>query len=49
MVLLRAEPLRYPLTGAESEGPHRWLAVFTEPGTQTAVGPIAEAPCMITP
>jgi len=45
----RAELFRAPLTGAEPAGPYRWLATFTEPGAQTPVGTIAEAPFMITP
>jgi lysophospholipase L1-like esterase len=43
------EIFRYTLTGEESPGSYRWLAGFTEPGTGTIVGSIAQAPFTFNP
>jgi lysophospholipase L1-like esterase len=45
----RAELFHYTFTGSEPPGHYRWLAVFTEPGTGTMVGVIAQAPWTFSP
>jgi lysophospholipase L1-like esterase len=45
----RAELFRATLTGAEPPGHYRWLAVFTEPGTGSMVGAMAQAPFTFSP
>lgn len=40
---------RYTFNGQEPVGPYRWLAAFTEPGTFTIVGEIAQAPFTFAP
>jgi lysophospholipase L1-like esterase len=45
----RAELFHYTFTGVELPGSYLWLAAFTEPGTGTIVGTIAQAPFTFTP
>jgi lysophospholipase L1-like esterase len=42
VVQFRAELLRYSFTGAELPGQYRWLTAFTEAGSETVVGTVAE-------
>jgi lysophospholipase L1-like esterase len=45
----RAELFHYTFTGSEPPGDYRWLAVFTEAGTGTMVGAMAQAPFTFSP
>jgi hypothetical protein len=49
VIPFRAELFHYTFTGSEPPGNYRWLAVFTEPGTGTMVGVIAQAPLAFSP
>jgi hypothetical protein len=43
------ELVRTTFSGMEPVGRYRWLAVFTEPGTQTLIDTIAQAPFLFSP
>jgi lysophospholipase L1-like esterase len=45
----RTELFHYTFIGSEPPGDYRWLAVFTEPGTGTMVGAMAQAPFTFNP
>jgi lysophospholipase L1-like esterase len=45
----RGEVFRHTLSGQELPGNYVWLAAFTEPGTGSIVGTVAQAPFLISP
>jgi hypothetical protein len=45
----RGEVFRHTLSGQELPGNYVWLAAFTEPGTGSIVGTVAQVPFLISP
>jgi 6-phosphogluconolactonase len=49
VVPFQGELVRLTVSSTAPIGRYRWLALFTEPGTETLIGTIAQAPFLVSP